>query len=120
MVMWKEVCADRLVILRKEKGLSQRKLGAIVGISISAISSIEHGRQSNTMDLVIALADYFGVSLDYLTGRSDDPTSPVSTPTEVNLRNKIMHIKSLMNDLPDNKKRKLAEILIELFEKYRL
>ena len=63
--------SSRIALLRKEAGLSQDELGKAVGVSPDAISTMERGKRLASMDVLVALADYFSVSLDYLTGRSD-------------------------------------------------
>lgn len=72
--MIEKVFGDRLNELRKKSGLSLSALGEEIGATKSAIGNMEHGRKKPSLDMVIALADYFGVSIDYLIGRSDDPT----------------------------------------------
>lgn len=61
---------NRLQDLREKRGLSIRKLAEQVGISHTQISRIEHGTQSMSVPHAVALADFFGVSVDYLLGSS--------------------------------------------------
>ena len=63
----------RLVQLRKSRALTQKQLATELGISELAIQHYEAQRRKPAYDILIALADYFDVSLDYLVGRSDDP-----------------------------------------------
>ena len=70
----KIIFSQRLYDLRKERNLSQAQLGEISGVSQFAISKIEKGERAASIEVLCALADYFDVSLDYLVGRSDDPT----------------------------------------------
>jgi transcriptional regulator with XRE-family HTH domain len=56
--------------LRKAVGLNQTELGQKVGLSQYAISDIERGKSLTSMEVLIALADLFDVSIDYLVGRS--------------------------------------------------
>ena len=65
--------SSRLKDLRIKSNLSQGALGEIIGIKAQAINDMEHGRVKTTLERACALADYFGVSLDYLVGLSDDP-----------------------------------------------
>ena len=65
---------DRLKELRKTKQISQKELASIINISARAWRFYESGDREPTITNLIALADYFDVSLDYLVGRSDDPT----------------------------------------------
>lgn len=59
--------------LRKSKNLTQKQLAVDIGASERGIQQYELGERKPTYDMLIALADYFDVSLDYLVGRSDDP-----------------------------------------------
>lgn len=66
--------SDRLVLLRKSRRLTQKQLALNLQMSELAIQHYEAQRRKPAFDVLIALADYFDVSLDYLVGRSDDPT----------------------------------------------
>lgn len=66
--------AQRLEALRTERGLSRPALSAALGFPKTAMDKFETGRQTPTQDQQKKLADYFGVSLFYLRGESDDPT----------------------------------------------
>lgn len=65
--------SERLVLLRKSKNLTQKQLAVEMHLSELAIQHYESRRRKPAFDILIALADYFDVSLDYLVGRSDDP-----------------------------------------------
>jgi len=69
----RKLFSDRLKELRKSNNIRQKELGDIIGISESAVSYLEKGKRSPSIEAVVAIADYFGVSLDYLVGRSDNP-----------------------------------------------
>ena len=58
--------------LRKEKGLSQKKLADAIGVSQAAIAKIEINRNEATSDTIRKLAKYFDVSADYLLGLTSD------------------------------------------------
>lgn len=60
--------------LRKSKNITQKQLALDIGASERGIQQYELGERKPTYDMLIALADYFDVSLDYLVGRSDDPS----------------------------------------------
>ena len=61
----------RLKALRNESKVSSASLASSVGVSRPAISQFENAANAPSIDTLIALADYFNVSLDYLVGRSD-------------------------------------------------
>ena len=69
----KEIFSERLKALRAGKGIRQSELAALIGVRNTAVSMMESGSRSPSVEVLIALADYFNVSLDYLVGRSDDP-----------------------------------------------
>ncbi len=59
--------------IRTEKGLTQKQVADGINIAEQAYQRYEYGRTVPSALILIALADYFDVSLDYLVGRSDDP-----------------------------------------------
>lgn len=68
----RDVFANRVKTLRINKNIKQSELGKIVGLTYTAISDIERGRRTTTIEKLDALADYFEVSADYLMGRTDN------------------------------------------------
>ena len=62
---------NRIKELRKEKGLKQTELAAILNVTQGALSSWETGRYDIGNDDLKKLADFFGVSADYILGRDD-------------------------------------------------
>ena len=62
----------RLKHLRKEKGISQLKLALDLNMNQNTISRYENMEREADYETLIKFADYFGVSLDYLLGRSND------------------------------------------------
>ena len=66
--------AQRIEALGTERGLSRPALSAALGFPKTAVEKFETGRQTPTQDQQDKLASYFGVSLFYLRGESDDPT----------------------------------------------
>ena len=65
---------NRLKELRTLKKISQKNIAIELGISDRNYQRYEYGEVEPTASTLIALADFFNVSLDYLVGRSDDPT----------------------------------------------
>lgn len=62
---------DRLKELREEKELKQAELANLFNISPSTIGMYEQNRRTPDFALLNSIADYFGVSIDYLLGRTD-------------------------------------------------
>lgn len=65
---------ERLRELRKTKNLKRGELAEILGLGPRIITFYETNDRDPSLKILLALADYFDVSLDYLVGRSDDPT----------------------------------------------
>lgn len=66
--------AQRIESLRTEKAMSRPALSAALGLPRTAIEKFETGRQTPNQEQQAKIAKYFGVSLFYLRGESDDPT----------------------------------------------
>ena len=66
--------SERLKELRVSRNLTQKQVYEAVGMSALGYQRYEYGTREPAYKQLIALADYFDVSLDYLVGRSDDPT----------------------------------------------
>ena len=60
------VLPEKLYTLRKKSGLSQEQLAEALNVSRQAISKWEGGSATPESDKLLALSNYFGVSLDYL------------------------------------------------------
>lgn len=61
----------RLKKIRKKNNLTQQGLAQLLSVSPQAISWWEQGRRFPTGKMLIKIADYFNVSIDYLVGRLD-------------------------------------------------
>ena len=66
---------DALKRARKGAKATQAQAAQAAGVSVSMYQFYEYGKNEPTASVLIALADYFDVSLDYLCGRSDNPDS---------------------------------------------
>ena len=62
---------ERLVQLRKEKGLSQVELAKVLNTTQRRISYMELGKVEPDLSTLVALSSYFEVSTDYLIGIKD-------------------------------------------------
>lgn len=64
---------ERIAAARKAKGMSQRRLGELVGVSQQAISKYESPNGDIDGDTLISLAAALGVTISYLLGLTDEP-----------------------------------------------
>ena len=63
--------SEHLRIIRKNHKSTQKQVAIAIGVSERNYQDWEYGNTKPGFEALIALADYFDVSLDYLVGRSD-------------------------------------------------
>ncbi len=59
--------------LREQKGATYPEISKAIGISLRALKYYGAGEREATMSVLVALSDFFGVTIDYLVGKSDLP-----------------------------------------------
>lgn len=64
---------ERLKTLRIKNGVTQKAIADGIGVTSVSVQRFEYGTAKPKLDTVVRLADFFGVSLDYLLGRTDVP-----------------------------------------------
>ncbi len=67
---------QRLRALRTRRELSQREMGQIIGVSKSSVNMYERDEREPSFRTLGVIADFFGVSTDYLLGRTDKADAP--------------------------------------------
>ena len=73
-----QTIGQRVLLRRRDLGLSQKALAARCGFPYQVISGLERGRQSIYAERLGLLADALQVSADWLLGRTDNPGAPSS------------------------------------------
>ena len=63
---------DRMKQLREEKDLMQQEVCSALGLEQSTLANYENNRRVPKTDILISIANYYGVSLDYLVGRTNN------------------------------------------------
>lgn len=71
----------RLKEIRLLKGITQLKLAMDLNMNQNSISRYENGEREADYKTLIAFADYFHVSIDYLLGRTDCPETNTGNGT---------------------------------------
>ncbi len=79
--------------LRTERNLSQSALGEILGKTQQTISHMENDRSRIPADCLISMADFFGVSTDYILGLKEEESEP-SEDIEEKVSNETIDIKN--------------------------
>ena len=63
---------ERLLALRKERNMSQKSLIQEMGFALNTYVRYERGEREPTASVLVQMADFYGVTLDYLVGRSEE------------------------------------------------
>ena len=63
---------ERLLSLRKARNLKQREMAELLDCTVQHYQRIEYGKVNLPSTTLMFLADYFGVTTDYLLGRTDE------------------------------------------------
>ena len=70
--MGKSILGMQICSLRKKHGITQEELGKEIGVTAQAVSNWECGGTPDA-ELLPKIANYFGVSIDHLFGKNDEP-----------------------------------------------
>lgn len=70
----KKILGQRLLELRKQKGLSQKAISDLLSVTRTQVSDIENGKSGTNLERFVQLCEFYRVSADYLLGITDDPT----------------------------------------------
>lgn len=92
-----EESGKRLKGLRINAGRTQNEVAEDIGVSRETIARIEAGKRGTTVDMIDMMAEYYGVTTDYIINGKED---------------KKMVIDELLERLPENKR----ELAVRLFE----
>lgn len=68
-----KIFGERIRALRESTNYSQVKFAEVFGIGQSSVVRYEKGEASPALELLVKIADYYDVSLDYILGRTDNP-----------------------------------------------
>ena len=92
--------------LRREKGWSQAELAKRLNISPSTIGMYEQGRREPSIDVLVAMSEEFGVTIDYLI------TGKVCTLTDPRLSEQADHVMDIISVLKDLSREDLMILLV--------
>lgn len=87
--------------LRKERGISQKHAAADLGISQALLSHYERGIRECGLDFLIRIADYYGVSCDYLLGHDTYPFTDKLNCNNIQIspQRRLANVLEIINDL---------------------
>lgn len=81
--------AERLQEIREDRGISRKELASKLNITVSALGMYEQGRREPNLEMLVRLADTFGVTLDFLVGRTFHDEETKNIIDALHLKNKI-------------------------------
>lgn len=99
--------AENLIELRTAANLTQQKLADILGLKDSTIVGYEKGRIKPSLDVIEKLADLFGVSIDFLLGRTQE---------KENQLDEMQVIMNIYNSLPEEKRKRMLRYMKVILE----
>ena len=114
-----EILGHRLRKLRKEKRVYQKGMAELLEVTLRHYQRVEHGDVNIPVLTLCTLADYFGVTTDYLLGRSPEPMGSrlmVEDIPEPDAAGKENRIKGSGNIMPVLQKKLIANSLNILFD----
>lgn len=86
---------ERIKSLRMCKGLNQVEMAKIFGVTKQSVSNWENENIMPSIDMLIKIAKFFGVSTDYILGLSEKHALNTEGLSEL----QIAHIQTLINDI---------------------
>ena len=107
-----------MTLLRKERGVSQKQVAADLHISQALLSHYEKGIRECGLDFVVNAAEYYGVSCDYLLGRTADKNGMMIAVDDIPEEDPSIQDKRLQNGsvLPTLNKKLIVNSLQIIFD----
>ena len=93
------ILGKRLKQARKNKGLTQDYVAKIIGTTYQTISNYERGTRDPDTESLTRLANLYETSIDYLLGRTDDPTPSPAKKKEPSHEEYVLSAKTLGDSL---------------------
>ncbi|MDE6710543.1 MAG: helix-turn-helix transcriptional regulator [Oscillospiraceae bacterium] len=109
----------RLRDLRKSRELSQQELANNLQISKSSVNMYERGEREPGLDTLEAIADFFNVDMDYLTGKTSEIKSLTSVPItdyETSLKSDEKRLLGIYRGFNNEGKEKLLDTALDMSE----
>ena len=72
--------AERFKDLISESGLSQKQIACAIGITETSVSNYISGKSEPSLKVLVAIADYFKCTTDYITGKKDESEEKIFLP----------------------------------------
>lgn len=109
-----QIFARNLKLLRQEKGLTQTELAHALMLTRSRINGYENAINEPDFSILIQLADYFGVSIDFLIGRTERNLATLDflTPNSASAEYTLSSISHILSSLDLESQEKFTRTLV--------
>lgn len=97
--------------LRKNEGLTQKEFSKIFNLSESSIAHYEQGRTLPDANILLKIADHFGVNIDYFFGRCSCKIKYSDLNDKLSFDMTISDMINIVSELPKSKKKYLYETI---------
>lgn len=104
---------ERLKELRNDLGIKQKDVAAAINVDRTTYNRYENGSSEPNLETLSKIADFFGTTVDYLLGRTDDISGEKNKPHAENgaeLTDAKAEAWQLIQDMDDDTIRKLVTI----------
>lgn len=102
--------------LRQEKGITQKEIAEILGISQAAYSLYEKGQREPKYEMLEKIADFFNVSVGFLvSGRKDYIYERISTPFNIDILELFPEISTITDEC---EKKQIIKQISDIVNKY--
>jgi len=83
---------DRILILLNNRGITQKEFASEMGIARTTLNGYINNHREPDYDTIIRISKYFGISVDYLIGASNDPDYKANEKEETLLESfRLLH-----------------------------
>ena len=100
-----------IIGLIEEKDITELKFQSDLGLYRTAVSEWKSGKSKSYERHLPKIADYFGVSVDYLLGKTDKKNNPAAESSKAILSPKQQELWELIHSLPEDLQDKATEML---------
>lgn len=117
----KKLFGEKLLTLRKAKKVSQAEVAEYIGLTVAAYQNYENGRREAGYEVISKLADFYGVTTDYLLGRPNakppaDPVEEFADKVQMQEHEQIILKKWLALD--EKKRQAVFDFMVDIVREY--
>lgn len=111
---------EKIKMLAKKQGISLQKIAEDLGFSTNYLYSLKN-KKAPSAEHIAKIADYFGVSTDYLLGRSENPNHAfgdhIDKPAQINIEDIANNVMLFGGRELTDEKKKIIQSIIEAYLK---